>query len=137
MKRTPTFYATAYLHRAEGVKGEKLQAFTAQFWRSVWRAKHFGWRHKIIAEVKRLWQKERGVIQVKVLSAKAITPPAAAALRSDLTDRLGGEVALELEVKPHLMSGLVLTIGDRRYDGSLKARLDALSTALEGSDSLT
>ena len=39
---------------------------------------------------------------------------------------------IEANVDPEILGGLVVTIGSRRIDGSLRTRLNSLATAMKG-----
>ena len=51
-------------------------------------------------------------------------------LRKTLTAALGKEPILAVRVDPDLLGGLVVQVGDRVYDSSVRSRLEALRTQL-------
>ena len=53
-------------------------------------------------------------------------------LRESIAKTLGREIRLEVEEDSSLIGGLVVRIGDRVYDGSLKRQLAVLQKQLEG-----
>ncbi|WP_170002333.1 F0F1 ATP synthase subunit delta [Pseudopontixanthobacter vadosimaris] len=75
---------------------------------------------------------QRGEITAKVSSAHALSETQLAALRAKLTAREGRTVKLSHEVDPELLGGLVVTIGSRRIDGSIRTRLNSLAQAMKG-----
>ena len=75
---------------------------------------------------------QRGEITAKVSSAHALSEAQLAALRAKLTAREGRTVKLSREVDPELLGGLVVTIGSRRIDGSIRTRLNSLAQAMKG-----
>ncbi len=68
----------------------------------------------------------RGVIRVQVASAA----PLDAGLQRELTDSvrnmLGGVPVLEMEVRPELVGGMMMRVGDTVYDGSISTRLEKI-----------
>ena len=64
------------------------------------------------------------------LSGITLTDEQLAALRLKLTQREGRTVKLTSSVDPDLLGGLVVTIGSRRIDGSIRTRLNALAQAM-------
>ncbi len=132
MRFTPATYANLYLGLAREVAPRELPAVTARFWQLVWKHRHWGWRQRIVSEVVTLWRKESGVTGVELAVAKPLTEAAETKLKRELTKAVGQEVELTVSVKPHLLSGLVVTVGDRRYDASLKGRIDSLYHQLAG-----
>ena len=52
-------------------------------------------------------------------------------IRSRLTAREGRTVKLSTTVDPELLGGLVVTIGSKRIDGSIRTRLNSLAQAMK------
>ena len=52
-------------------------------------------------------------------------------LKTKLTAREGRTVKLSTKVDPELLGGLVVTIGSKRIDGSIRTRLNSLSQAMK------
>lgn len=134
MKLSPTLYAQAFVELARGTPARELPELAARLWRTVFRHRRFGWRQPIVAEVTRLWQQAHGVQPVRVAAAHELSEPAQGKLARELGAALNAKVELEVEYKPHLLAGAVVTVGDTRYDASLKGRLDRLYRALAGSE---
>ncbi len=134
MRFTPTTYALAYLDSTRGSTPVELKGITSRFWAAVWRHRRWGWRRKIIDQVIKLRREQAGVIGVELSVAKPFTDSATQKFQRELTKALGQAVELTVTLKPHLLAGVVLTVGDRRYDASLKGRLDNLYHALAGTE---
>lgn len=132
MKVSPTSYARAFIGLAKGSPAKGLPELAARLWRVVYRHRHFGWRKQIVAEVERLWLQEHGTTLVNVAVAHELTEAQQTKLTRELTEALGAKVELAVEHKPHLLAGSVVTVGDNRYDASLKGRLDSLYRTLAG-----
>ena len=64
------------------------------------------------------------------VSAEASTPFRRSAAR--LIDAGYGNVNIQENVQPDLLGGLVLRVGARLYDSSLKSRLQRLQYAMKG-----
>ena len=45
---------------------------------------------------------------------------------------LGRDVALDITIDPAILGGLIVRVGSRMIDSSLKTRLDSLGQALKG-----
>ena len=54
------------------------------------------------------------------------------ALGAKLKAGLGRDVALDITVDPAILGGLIVRVGSRMIDSSLKTRLDSLGQALKG-----
>lgn len=75
---------------------------------------------------------ERGEVTAEAASAHALTDAQIEQLKSKLTAREGRTVKLSTRVDPDLLGGLVVTIGSRRIDGSIRTRLNSLAQAMKG-----
>lgn len=72
----------------------------------------------------------KGVVKAVVESAVALTEEEKAALTEKLAKVTGREVRLSSVVKPEVIGGLVVRIGDKVIDGSVKNRLDIMKDNL-------
>ena len=75
---------------------------------------------------------QRGEISAEVASAHALTDEQLAALEQKLRAREGRTVKLKTRVDPDLLGGLVVTVGSKRIDGSIRTRLNSLAQAMKG-----
>lgn len=75
---------------------------------------------------------ERGEATAEVASAHALEPAQLEALRQKLEAREGRKVKLTTRVDPELLGGLVVTIGSKRIDSSIRTRLNSLAQAMKG-----
>ncbi len=74
----------------------------------------------------------RGVVTARVVSAHPLDEIQVSQLRARLIEAGYGNVAIERSVDPTLLGGLVVRIGARLYDSSLKSRLQRLQHAMKG-----
>lgn len=74
----------------------------------------------------------RGEMSASVASAVALTPAQQDALVSTLKTAFGGKVSVEIKVDPSLLGGLVVQVGSRMVDSSLKTKLQHLKLAMKG-----
>ncbi len=132
MRLTPRHYAEAYLVLAEQVHARQLPELARRFWELVARERKFAWRKRIMLEAGELQLVRSGGTKVFVQTAREPGPDMKRLIERGLAKSLGKAVEIEYAVKPHLLSGAVIEMDDRRYDGSLKGRLDALERALAG-----
>jgi F-type H+-transporting ATPase subunit delta len=70
------------------------------------------------------------VVEVTLTSASAISKKQQDTISKALRERLGRDVNIETEVDENLIGGAVIRAGDVVIDGSLRARLEGLATAL-------
>jgi F-type H+-transporting ATPase subunit delta len=69
-------------------------------------------------------------LQVKVVSAIKLGPDVAERMKNALTRRFEQQVDLHNEVDPNVLGGAVIYAGDQVIDGSLRGRLEKLSSSL-------
>ena len=75
---------------------------------------------------------QRGEVSAEVASAHALTDAQIATLEAKLRAREGRTVKLKTRVDPDLLGGLVVTVGSKRIDGSIRTRLNSLAQAMKG-----
>ena len=78
-----------------------------------------------------LYDESRGIERVQVLTAVAMTEGQRASLKAKLSFLTGKTVILENTVDPSVLGGVVLRMGGKQIDGSVKARLVALEKSLK------
>ncbi len=74
----------------------------------------------------------RGEVAVEVTSAQPLTEEQVQALVAALKRRVGDKIGVELKVDPSLIGGLVVRVGSRMIDSSLRTKLQRLQLAMKG-----
>jgi F-type H+-transporting ATPase subunit delta len=74
----------------------------------------------------------RGEVTAEVVSAQELTPVQLGAVNDQLKKAMGSKVAVEVRVDPGLLGGLVVKIGSRMVDASLRSKLHRLQLAMKG-----
>jgi F-type H+-transporting ATPase subunit delta len=74
----------------------------------------------------------RGEETAEVTSAHPLDAEQVTALKAKLKSRLGRDVAVNLSVDPALLGGLVVKVGSRLVDSSIRTRLNTLAAAMKG-----
>lgn len=85
----------------------------------------------IIKAFKALTARGRGEAPAEVTSAVALTDEQVALLKETLKASVGKDVQLTTRVDPSLLGGLVVKIGSRMVDSSLRTKLAGLKVALK------
>ena len=75
---------------------------------------------------------QRGEVTAEVTSAHPLSKDQIAALSAKLKAREGKEVKVKASVDPALLGGLVVRIGSRQIDSSIRTRLNSLANAMKG-----
>ncbi len=85
----------------------------------------------IIKAFREMAARARGEVTAEVASAHPLSDAQVAALKSALKDKLGKDVTLQTRVNPALLGGLVVKVGSRMIDTSLRTRLMNVRTQLK------
>jgi F-type H+-transporting ATPase subunit delta len=75
--------------------------------------------------------RHRGEIGATVTAASKLTESQVTALKQALKAALGKDVLLEQRVDPSLLGGLVVKVGSRMIDSSLRTKLNSLKVAMK------
>ncbi len=74
----------------------------------------------------------RGEVTAEVTSASPLSDAQSAAIADALRASVGSKVSIEAWVDPELLGGLVVKVGSRMVDSSLRTKLQKLQFALKG-----
>jgi F-type H+-transporting ATPase subunit delta len=85
---------------------------------------------RVAAEYRRLDNARQGITLATATSAAPLSPDEVQALTARMEQLTGGRVELDLRTDPSLLGGLVVRIGDRLIDGSVRGRLERLRNQL-------
>ncbi len=86
----------------------------------------------IVTAFAKLVADKRGIVVAEVASAQPISDVQREQLRARLIEAGYGQVRIQDSVDPSLLGGLVVRVGARLYDTSLKSRLQRLQFAMKG-----
>jgi F-type H+-transporting ATPase subunit delta len=127
MKISPQQYAVTLYESLDGKSASEQKAVLAGFVASV---QHHGDAKKwpeIIGRFSDLWNKEHGLLEAELISARHLGEGAKELITDYLKERTG---AKKIDVKetsdPGLIGGFILKYGSRILDGSLKNALGSL-----------
>ena len=86
----------------------------------------------MIAGFEKLVDNEKGVTRAEVTTAEPLSDSHTAALRQALTEVSGGKsVEVNVKVDPAIIGGLVVKLGSRMVDSSLKTKLNSIRTRMK------
>jgi F-type H+-transporting ATPase subunit delta len=86
---------------------------------------------EMIAAFRTLLAEHRGEVTAEIVSAQPLGEAEIGALRKAITERLGQDISLELHVDESLIGGLIVKVGSRMIDTSLKTKLNHLKLAMK------
>ena len=85
---------------------------------------------RLAAEFRRLDDERQGITHATATSTSPLTADEVRALTQRLEQFTGGRVELDVQVDPSLLGGVVVRVGDRLIDGSVRSRLERLRNQL-------
>lgn len=112
--------------------GQNLSSHLLHFFHLLVDKQREGYLGDIFEEFDLLVDERLGIVRVKVTAAAPLTADVREALVHRLEEITGRKVRLEMTTNPDLLAGLMVQIGDRRIDGSLRTRLEQLQAAIRG-----
>jgi F-type H+-transporting ATPase subunit delta len=74
---------------------------------------------------------ERGEVTADVTSAKALTKAQSEKLAKTLTERVGKTVTINTTVDESLIGGLIIKVGSKMIDTSIRSKLNSLQNAMK------
>ena len=84
----------------------------------------------ITREFEALVERAQGIQRAHAVSAVPLTPAELERLHQELERHTGGKIKLDTEVDPQLLGGVLVRIGDRVIDRSVRTLLETISAQL-------
>ena len=109
-----------------------IGATTGNFLKVVTRNRRLFAADDMIKTFRTLLARHRGEVSAEVRSAVPLTEEQLNALKEKLKATHGMNVRLDTKVDPSLLGGLVVRVGSRMFDSSLKTKLANLKVVLKG-----
>lgn len=88
--------------------------------------------NQIIDAYERLIAEQKGEINAEVSAAQPLNDTEIQELKRVLKEKLGREARLSTRLDPSLLGGLVVKVGSRMIDSSLRTKLEGLRAAMRG-----
>jgi F-type H+-transporting ATPase subunit delta len=73
----------------------------------------------------------RGEVNAQVTAALPLTEAQLAALNEQLRRSIGSRVSVDVQVDPGLIGGMIVKVGSRMVDGSVRSKLQRLQLAMK------
>jgi len=131
--RSPVFSANDQLKALDAILArEDIGGVAANFVRLITVKRRLFYLRQMIAAYRKLYDASRGVTRAEVTSATVLTDDHVAALKDQLRATSGGrDVELETKTDPSIIGGLIVRLGSRMVDGSLRTKLNAIRIAMK------
>ena len=86
---------------------------------------------KIIAEFEKIWNREQGIVEGELTSARELSAEIVKLLNCQIVKLLGAkEVNLKNQIDKNILGGFIVKVGDTIIDGSVKNQLQSLKNSL-------
>lgn len=110
----------------------KLDQVTTKFLGVLAQNGRLGQLGAVIRAFAKLAARHRGETTAEVTSAHPLEAEQVEALKAKLKSQLGRDVAVDLSVDPAILGGLIVKIGSKQIDGSIRTKLNTLAIAMKG-----
>ncbi len=109
----------------------KITGLVGNFIRVVARNRRLFAMQDMLAAYRKLAAEHRGEVTADVTVAQKLSAEQTKELKAALKSVVGKEVALNATVDPSILGGMIVKVGSRQIDTSLKIRLSSLKLALK------
>jgi len=109
-----------------------LDPITTKFLGVLAHNRRLGQLGAVIRSFGQLAARHRGETTAEVTSAHPLSPDQVEQLRAKLKTQLARDVAVDLTVDPSILGGLIVKIGSRQIDSSIRSKLNTLAIAMKG-----
>lgn len=117
---------------AAAVSALKVDDLTAKFLGTLASNRRLGQLGAVIRAFNLLAAQHRGETTAIVTSAHPLDDDQVAALKAKLKAELKRDVALDLNADPEILGGLIVKVGSRQIDGSIRTKLNTLAQRMKG-----
>jgi F-type H+-transporting ATPase subunit delta len=129
---SPVFSAAEQAKAVEAIATRAgISGITANFLQVVARNRRLFAVPGMIRAFREIAARHRGEVTADVVSAHDLTPAQEQELKATLRAVAGKDVTIALKVDPSILGGLVVKIGSRQIDTSLKTKLNSMKIALK------
>ncbi len=126
----PRIKSQEKLDALKALLGNKLSRTLENFLRLLLAKKRIGHLKAVTEHYERLCLQMKGKAAARVLTAMPLSAAQKGALSQKLTQMFGLTVELKEEVKPDLIGGMMVYLGDQRMDGSILGQLEKMKQRL-------
>lgn len=132
LMKSPVFSAEDQLRAISAIADKaRIGGLVGNFLRVVAKNRRLFAVPGMIRAFRRIAAEQRGEVAAEVTSAHALTQAQQTELKATLKSVAGKDVSIAVTVDPSLLGGLVVKMGSRQIDTSLKTKLNSLKLALK------
>jgi F-type H+-transporting ATPase subunit delta len=131
--RSPVISSDAQAKALDTILGRAgISGLLANFLRLITRNRRLFAVSDMLRNFRALLARERGEVSADVASAHPLSSDQLNALKDALRAQIGKDVQVNTRVDPNLLGGLVVKVGSRMIDSSLRTKLNNLKVAMKG-----
>ena len=109
-----------------------IGSLAANFMKVLARNRRLFITQDVIKNFRLIAARARGEVSADVTSAHPLTEPQLQALKDQLKSTVGRDITIQSKVDPSLLGGLVVKVGSRMIDSSLRTKIEQLKVAMKG-----
>ena len=113
--------------------GKNFDALTTNFLLVVAHNGRLQYLEEIISAFQDQIAEENGELKAEITSAQKLDDKQVASIAKDLSAKSGKKIVLEQIIRPEIIGGLIVKIGPKMFDYSVKSRLTRLKNKLKES----
>ncbi|MGQ3675249.1 F0F1 ATP synthase subunit delta [Xanthobacter sp. TB0139] len=130
--KSPVFTAEEQLHAVGAILDKaEISGLAGNFVKLVAQNRRLFALPGMIADFTALVAARRGEITAKVTVASSLNDEQFASLKDMLAQKTGKDVQLDVTVDPSILGGLIVKLGSRMVDASLKTKLNSIRYAMK------
>jgi F-type H+-transporting ATPase subunit delta len=130
---SPAFSADVQIKAIESIASKaKIDGLALNFLKLMAKNRRLAAVPSAIAGFKALVARAKGEVTAEVTSAEALSAKQLADLKSALKASVGSDVVLVTKLDPSILGGLIVKVGSRMMDNSLKTKLQNLKVSMKG-----
>lgn len=132
MKITTKQYAKALLELTKDKREDEIDSIVLKFSKELKRQKKLKDADEILDRFSEIYNKESGIIEVEIISAREINDDQVDKIKSFIKDKYEAKkVMITKKIDEEIKGGIILKIGDEVIDGSISKKLKNLNLALK------
>jgi len=131
--RSPVFGASEQIAALDAVFAQAgIKSIAANFIKLTADNRRLFAIKSMIGAFRSLVAEARGEIAAEVVSAEKLSAAQLSKLKAELKTSVGSDVELATTVDPSILGGLVVRVGSRMVDNSLRTKLENLKVSMKG-----
>jgi F-type H+-transporting ATPase subunit delta len=133
LMNSPVFKADDQLNAVAAVANSaKISGLALNFLKVMCTNRRLAAVPAAIAAFQALVAEDKGETTAEVTSAEKLSAKQLSDLKAALKASIGNDVTLQTKVDPSLLGGLIVKVGSRMMDNSLRTKLNSLKAAMKG-----